>query len=85
MDLAPEKTQVMLVSRRHSPLDTPIPTILLDGRALPLQASISILGVEMNSALTFTGHVKTIARKAAWKLNCVRRIAHLDSQGICTL
>ncbi|XP_069987613.1 uncharacterized protein [Penaeus vannamei] len=40
----------------------------------------------MNSALTFTGHVKTIARKAAWKLNCVRRIAHLlDSQGICTL
>jgi len=86
VDLAPEKTQVMLVSRRHSPLDTPIPTILLDGRALPLQASISILGVEMNSALTFTGHVKTIARKAAWKLNCVRRIAHLlDSQGIYTL
>ncbi|XP_069983709.1 uncharacterized protein [Penaeus vannamei] len=42
--------------------------------------------MEMNSALTFTGHVKNIARKAAWKLNCVRRIAHLlDSQGICTL
>ncbi|XP_069987649.1 uncharacterized protein [Penaeus vannamei] len=62
VDLAPEKTQVMLVSRRHSPLDTPIPTILLDGRALPLQASISILGVEMNSALTFTGHVKNIGK-----------------------
>ncbi|XP_070000716.1 uncharacterized protein [Penaeus vannamei] len=85
VDLAPEKTQVMLISRRHSPLDTPIPTILFDGRALPLQASISILGVEMNSALTFTGHVKTIARTAAWKLNCVRRISHLDSQGISAL
>ena len=65
VDLAPEKTQVMLVSRGHCFPDTPIPTILLDGRALPLQDSISILGVEMNSALTFTGHVKTIARKSS--------------------
>ena len=40
----------------------------------------------MNSALTFTGHVKTIAKKAAWKLSCVRRVSHLlDSQGISTL
>ncbi|XP_045118152.1 uncharacterized protein LOC123508465 [Portunus trituberculatus] len=84
VELAPDKTQVMLVSRRHSPPDTP--TILLDGRALPLQASISILGVEMNSALTFTGHVRTIAKKAAWKLSCIRRVSHLlDSQGISTL
>ena len=65
MELAPEKTQVMLVSRSHRLPDTPIPTLLLDGRALPLQDSTSILEVEMNSALTFTGHVKTIARKSA--------------------
>lgn len=68
MNLALEKIQVMLVSRRRCPLATHIPTILLDGRALPLKASISILSVEMNSALMFTGHVKSIASKGAWKL-----------------
>ncbi|KAG0712555.1 hypothetical protein GWK47_018223 [Chionoecetes opilio] len=86
VDLAPEKTQAMLISRRQRPLDTPIPTILLGGRPVPLQTSISILGVEVNSVLTFTDHIRTIARKAAWKLSCVVRVSHLlDSQGITTL
>ncbi|KAG0715148.1 hypothetical protein GWK47_012632 [Chionoecetes opilio] len=86
VDLAPEKTQAMLISRRQRPPDTPIPTILLGGRPVPLQTSISILGVEVNSVLTFTDHIRTIARKAAWKLSCVRRVSHLlDSQGITTL
>ncbi|KAG0716722.1 hypothetical protein GWK47_009008 [Chionoecetes opilio] len=86
VDLAPEKTQAMLISRRQRPPDTPIPTILLGGRPVPLQTSISILGVEVNSVLTFTDHIRTIARKSAWKLSCVRRVSHLlDSQGITTL
>ncbi|KAG0714935.1 hypothetical protein GWK47_013117 [Chionoecetes opilio] len=76
----------MLISRRQRPPDTPIPTILLGGRPVPLQTSLSILGVEVNSVLTFTDHIRTIARKAAWKLSCVRRVSHLlDSQGITTL
>ncbi|KAG0715309.1 hypothetical protein GWK47_012230 [Chionoecetes opilio] len=86
VDLAPEKTQAILISRRQRPPDTPIPTILLGGRPVPLQRSISILGVEVNSVLTFTDHIRTIARKATWKLSCVRRVSHLlDSQGITTL
>ncbi|KAG0718080.1 hypothetical protein GWK47_053169 [Chionoecetes opilio] len=76
----------MLISRRQRPPDTPIPTILLGGRPVPLQTSISILGVEVNSVLTFTDHIRTIAREAAWKLSCVRRVSHLlDSQGSTTL
>ncbi|KAG0721159.1 hypothetical protein GWK47_047009 [Chionoecetes opilio] len=76
----------MLISRRQRPPDTPIPTILLGGKPVPLHTSISILGVEVNSVLTFTDHIQTIARKAAWKLSCVRRVIHLlDSQGITTL
>ncbi|KAG0710822.1 hypothetical protein GWK47_022007 [Chionoecetes opilio] len=76
----------MLISRRQRPPDTPIPTILLGGRPVPLQTSISILGVEVNSVPTFTDHMRTIARKAAWKLSCVRCVSHLlDSQGITTL
>ncbi|KAG0730443.1 hypothetical protein GWK47_028255 [Chionoecetes opilio] len=76
----------MLISRRQRPPDTPIPTILLGGRPVPLQTSFSILGVEVNSVLTFTDHIRTIARKAVRKLSCVRRVSHLlDSQGITTL
>ncbi|KAG0719688.1 hypothetical protein GWK47_049993 [Chionoecetes opilio] len=42
--------------------------------------------VEVNSILTFTDHIRTIARKAAWKLSCVWRVSHLfDSHGITTL
>ncbi|KAG0716627.1 hypothetical protein GWK47_009216 [Chionoecetes opilio] len=76
----------MFISRRQRPPDTPIPTILLGGRPVPLQTSLSILRVEVNSVLIFTDHIRTIARKAAWKLSCVRRVSHLlDSQGITTL
>ncbi|XP_045105429.1 uncharacterized protein LOC123500947 [Portunus trituberculatus] len=40
----------------------------------------------MNSALTFTEHVRTITKIAAWKLSCIRRVSHfLDYQGISTL
>ncbi|KAG0715290.1 hypothetical protein GWK47_012283 [Chionoecetes opilio] len=76
----------MLISRRQRPPDIPIPTILLGGRPVLLQTSLSILGVEVNSVLTFTELIRTIARKAAWKLSCVRRVSHLlVSQGITTL
>ncbi|KAG0717445.1 hypothetical protein GWK47_054425 [Chionoecetes opilio] len=51
-DLAQDKTQVMLISRRHHPPATPIPPILLDGR-FALAADVNILGVEVNSTLSF--------------------------------
>lgn len=72
MDLAPEKTYVMLISGRHAPLGTPTPIILLNGRELPLQSSLTILKVELNSIQTFTGHVRTISKRTTWKLSCVR-------------
>ncbi|KAG0722187.1 hypothetical protein GWK47_044984 [Chionoecetes opilio] len=72
-----------------SRLAPPTPEFELElgvNQPVPLQTSISILGVEVNSVLTFTDHIRTIARKAAWKLSCVRRVSHLlDSQGITTL
>ena len=51
-----------------------------------LQKSVNILGVEFNTVLTFTNHVRKVTKDAAWKLSCVRRIAHLlDAQGVDTL
>ncbi|KAG0727963.1 hypothetical protein GWK47_033522 [Chionoecetes opilio] len=39
--------------------------------------------VEFDSGLTYTSHVKKVAKDAAWKLSCIRRVAHLlDAQGV---
>ncbi|KAG0713249.1 hypothetical protein GWK47_016619 [Chionoecetes opilio] len=86
VDLPQDKTQVMLISRRHHPPATPIPPILLDGKVLPLQPTVNILGVEVNSTLSFTSHVRKTASRAAGRLNCVRRVSHLlDARGVTTL
>ncbi|KAK8397504.1 hypothetical protein O3P69_004332 [Scylla paramamosain] len=78
-DLAQDKTQVMLVFQRRSYPASPIPTILLDRKVLPLQPAVRILAVKVNSNFSFTSHVKKTASKAPSRLNCVRRVAHLDT------
>ena len=81
--LAPDKTQAMVISRRQDINTIPAPNIQLEGRRLYLQDSINILGVEIDSSLTFTNHAKKVAKNAAWKLSCVRRISHLlDAKGV---
>ena len=67
----------MLISRRSDLSSLPPPNISLDGRRLALQDSIKILGVEYDSGLSYTSHVKQVARTAAWKLGCIRRISYL--------
>ena len=84
--LAPLKTQAMLISRKHESPDNNLPTIKLEGKVLPLQTSINMLGVQFDNHLTFTDHVKEIAAKCGRKLACIRRIAHLlDSNGCSVL
>ena len=40
----------------------------------------------MDSSLSFTSHVRKVAKDAAWKLSCVRRVGKiLDGPGIATL
>ncbi|KAK4326961.1 hypothetical protein Pmani_002564 [Petrolisthes manimaculis] len=83
VDLAQDKTQVMLVTRRSSPPAIPIPPNHLDGLVLPLQTTVTILGVEIDSTISFTSHVKKTASKAAGRLSCVKRVSHLlDARGV---
>ncbi|KAG0716749.1 hypothetical protein GWK47_008954 [Chionoecetes opilio] len=43
-------------------------------------------GVGVDSGLTYTSHVRKVAKDVAWKLSCIRRVAHLlDAQGVGTL
>ncbi|KAG0726470.1 hypothetical protein GWK47_036479 [Chionoecetes opilio] len=60
--------------------------ILLEGRKIYLQESVNILRVEFDSGLIYTSHVRKVAKDAAWKLSCIRRVAHLlVAQGVGTL
>ena len=84
--LAPDKTQTMLISRRHESPDDNLPSIKLEEKELILLPTMNILGIEIDSKLSFTSHVKEVANKCARKFACVRRIAHLlDSKGCSML
>ena len=82
---APEKTQAMLITRRQA-ANIHRPALLMDGKNLTYNSAVNILGVQIDSRLTFTNHVREIAKKAARKLACIRRIAPLlDGNGCYTL
>ncbi|KAG0718254.1 hypothetical protein GWK47_052787 [Chionoecetes opilio] len=84
--LAPDKIQAILISRRQDAVNWDQHAILLEGRKIHLQESVNILGVEFDSGLTYTSHVRKVAKDAAWKLSCIRLVAHLlDAQGFGTL
>ena len=58
----------------------------MDGKTLTYNSAINILGIQIDNGLKFTKHVREIAKKAARKLACIRRIATLlDSNGCYTL
>ncbi|KAG0716983.1 hypothetical protein GWK47_008376 [Chionoecetes opilio] len=61
VSLTPDKTQALLIYRRQDIANLPVPDIQLEGRSLPLQSSISILGVEFDVGLTFTSHARRVA------------------------
>ena len=84
--LAPDKTQAMVISRRQVMQNTRAAAMQLDGKDLRYGNEINILGVCIDNHLCFTNHVKDLAKRAAKKLACIRRIAPLlDSKGCSTL
>ena len=82
---APEKTQAMLITRRQAP-NIHRPALMMDGEKMTYNSAINILGIQIDNGLKFTKHVREIAKKAARKLACIRRIATLlDANGCYTL
>ena len=82
--LASEKTQLMVISRRLRPNN--LPQIKIDGEYIIPQSRIDILGIQFDQGLTFTDHVKDLAKRTAQKFACLRRVAHLlDSKGCSML
>ena len=74
---APQKTQLLVVSR----LTHDIRPILNEVQLAP-QQELQILGVTFDSKLTYQAHITQLARSAAGKLACLRRMSGLlDSKG----
>ncbi|XP_042870705.1 uncharacterized protein LOC122252338 [Penaeus japonicus] len=60
--------------------------ISMNSIALPLEDSISIVGLDIDNSLRFNKHISRICRTASLKVTSLRRILHLlDPQGILTL
>ena len=83
---AAEKTQAMLITR--SPWDVR----LLEGQLkfgddiLAVKDSVNILGVEVDSKLSFDHHLESLARRASLRVTLLRRVSHLlDAKGLMTL
>lgn len=65
--------------RTHSGLTT-------DGKTLAYDSAISIPGAQIHSRLAVADHVRGMAKNAARKLLCIRRVAPLlDAKGCYTL
>ena len=82
--LAADKTQTCIFSR-HQDINVS-PEITLTEKILQLQESLSILGVTIDSKLSFGQHVRALAQKASQKLSVLRRIkGFLDKEGLAVL
>ena len=82
VNFAPEKTQVMVVSRSPAAGHAMEGRLRFGGSSLPLQETLKILGVEMDRGLRFDGHINNIAHKASHRVSALRRVASfLDRDG----
>ena len=72
VSFAPQKTQLMVVSRTSTDI-----RLCFNGATLVPQADLLILGVTYDTKLTFQAHIEQLTRAAAGKLACLRRMSWL--------
>lgn len=64
------KTQLMCITNKRSDDNT---TIDMSGTPLPNSNSIDLLGLKIDSSLSWGEHIKVIAKKASSRLSCLYR------------
>ena len=83
---APDKTQAMVISRSGEDARQLHGRLRLGNDTIPIQASVNILGVEVDSDLRFDRHLEKVAHKASQKVTLLRRMKGLlDAEGLATL
>ena len=73
----PDKTQAMVGSRSQEDIKQLYGRSRLGRDTIPLQNSVDILGVEVDSQLRFDRHLENVARKASQKVILLLRLSYL--------
>ena len=83
---AAEKTQALLISRSREDANLLERQLKFGEDTLTIKDSINILGIEVDSKLSFDRHLESVARKASLRVTLLRRVRHLlDAEGLMTL
>ena len=83
---AAEKTQAIVISRSKEDARRMEGRLKFGNDTLTVQDSVNILGVEVDSQLSFARHLESVARKASLRVTLLRRVQHLlDADGLLTL
>ena len=83
---AAEKTQALVISRSQEDARLMEGKLKFGEDTLAIKDSVNILGVEIDSKLSFHRHLESVARKASLRVTLLRRMRHLlDAKGLMTL
>ena len=72
MKLNAGKTKTMIVSRSRT-VNPPSPSLTLDGTVLNESEDLEILGVSLDSKMTFEKHLRSVSRSVSQRLGIMRR------------
>ena len=72
MILNSKKTQSLIISRSRT-LDPPHPVLIISDTRLTTNSSIKILGVTLDSKLTFEQHIRSVSASVAQKIGLLRK------------
>ncbi len=83
---ASNKTQTMVITRSCEEAHELRGRLRMGDNTIPLQDSVNILGVEVDSRLLFDRHLEKVAQKASQRVTLLRRLQHLlHADGLLTL
>ena len=72
MKLNPRKTQAIIFSRSRT-VEPPFPPLLLDGAQLQVNSEMKILGVILDSKLTFEKHIRSVCSSLSTRIGILRK------------
>ena len=86
VNLAPEKTNAIIISRSPQAAMEVSGKLRFAGKILPLQDYIKILGVNVDHSLRFDHHIAAVTHQTSLRVSALRRMTStLDPRGILTL
>ena len=77
MQANPSKFQAMLLNTDQKVPDI---SIKLSGTCIPIESSVKLLGVNIDSMLKFDVHINTLCKRTARQINALHRVAKYLSQ-----